>query len=207
MKFFRKWQNIAFLSFVVVAMGAIGSGLFYMIAWGGQSLPVAGQVPNFTATDINGKAVTLNNLDGKIRLVTWFYTQCTDACPITAYQMELIQNKLEQQGTFGKKVVLVSMTLDPQHDTIPVLKKWSADFHANYNGWYFLHATPQVTLNVLKQSGIQVKQTSPGVLDHLVKTELIDQNGNIRATYTTAKLNVDQVVNDINNLISRENAC
>lgn len=206
MAFFRKWQNMAFFSFVVAAVVAIGGGLYYMMAWGGQSLPVAGQAPNFTATDVTGKQVSLNKLDGKIRLVTWFYTNCTDACPITAYQMELIQNKLEQQGTFGKKVVLVSMTLDPKRDTIPVLQKWSSEFHANYTGWYFLRATPLETLNVLKESGIQVKETNPGTLDHLLKTELIDQNGNIRATYTTAKLDVNQVVHDINNLISRENA-
>ena len=203
-KFLRKWQNIAFLLFVVVFMAGIGGGVFYILDWGGHSLPVTGQVVNFTATDISGKQVSLNSLNGKVRLVTWFYTNCPDECPLTAAQMEQIQNKLEQQGEFGKDVVFVSMTLDPTRDTLPVIRSWSAHFHPNLQDWYFVRATPQETLKVLTQSGVKVQQASnPVYLDHILKTELIDQYGNIRVTYNTADLNVNQVVSDINNLISR----
>lgn len=180
-------------------------GISYIIHMGGSSLPVEGQAVNFTATNLNGKTVSLSSLNGKIRLVTWFYTHCPDECPLTAFQMSQIQNQLETETQFGSKVAFISITIDPKRDTLPVIRKWADQFHPNFKDWYFLRATPQQTAQILSAYGVGLKQAANSeYIEHIVKTELIDQSGNVRVTYPSANLNVPGVLADIHNLISRE---
>ncbi|MDQ0188629.1 SCO family protein [Alicyclobacillus cycloheptanicus] len=190
-----------------VLIVAVIGGIWYMLRAGGGSLPVEGQAPNFSAQDVSlNKTVSMQSLSGKIVLITWYYTHCTDECPLTMYRFEQIQQQLEKQGTFGKNVILVAMTLDPTRDTPPVIRQYANHFHANANGWYFLRANPAQTIQILNAWGIKVKpSTDKEFIEHTSKTDLIDQNGNIRAEYNTANLNPNQVVHDVNSLVSRTN--
>lgn len=189
----------------VLVIGIVGS-IVYIIRAGGGSLPVSGQAPNFSAEDIHGTTVSMKDLNGKLVLITWYYTHCTDECPLTMYRFEQIQNQLEQQGDFGKKVVLVAVTLDPARDTIPVIRQYAAHYHANLNGWYFLRANPAQTVQILHKWGIQVKpSTDKEFIEHTSKTDLLDQSGNIRASYNTANLDTKTVLSNINSLIARMN--
>jgi len=185
---------------IVAVIGAI----VYMFRLGSGSLPVAGQAPQFSAQNVNGKTVSMSDLNGKIVLVTWYYTHCTDECPLTMFRFEQIQNQLEKQGEFGKNVVLLAITLDPTRDTVPVIKQYANHYNANFSGWYFLRANPNQTATILKKWGIQVQQNqNQEFIEHTLKTDLIDQNGNIRATYNTANLNTNKVLSNIHSLVQR----
>ncbi|MCL6442226.1 MAG: SCO family protein [Alicyclobacillus sp.] len=198
--------HVAFYTMIVLlAIGIVGC-ITYIVRAGGNSLPVSGQAPNFSAKDITGKTISTQILHGKLVLITWYYTHCVDECPLTMYRFEQVQNQLEKQGIFGKKVVLVAITLDPARDTVPVIRQYAAHFHANLNGWYFLRTSPAETINLLNKWGIKVKpNTDKEFIEHTSKTELIDQNGNIRATYNTANLDVNTVLSDIHSLVARMN--
>lgn len=176
-----------------------------MFREGANSLPVAGQAANFTAQNVNGQTVSLNNLNGKIVLMTWYYTHCTDECPLTMYRFSQVQKQLERQGVFGKKVVLIAMTLDPTRDTMPVLRQYGQHFGADFSGWYFLRTSETNTLQILNAWGIQAKpSTDKEFIEHTSKTVLIDQNGNIRKEYNTANLDPKQITSDIDSLLRRE---
>lgn len=198
----KVWRNALFFGATSVLSLGVVAGLWYMIAKGGSALPTLGQAPNFTAVNVNGQPVSFQNLNGKVRVVTWFYTHCPDVCPMTAVQLSEVQQQLEQKGQFGKDVVIVSINIDPTRDTLPVIKQWSSLFHPDYNGWYFLRATPAQTPAILKAWGIYVGKSSdnPELLTHTAQTELIDQNGNIRKIYGN-NLDPNQVVSDIENLL------
>ena len=200
----KRWRRWTYGGIMAILGIGITGGLLYMVVRGGGSLPVTGQAPGMSGTDLAGKTVSISQLDGKVRLVTWFYTHCPDECPLTAYQMKTLQQQLEQRGQFGTKVAFVSMTLDPRRDTLPVIRKWAGHFDANPAGWYFLRAEPADTTAILQNWGVGKKaSTNPEFIEHVVKTELIDQNGNIRKVYPTANLNTTEVMNDIQNLVSR----
>lgn len=199
-----KPSTIAFTAIVTVLVLGIVGGLLYMVRRGGSALPVAGQAPNFTLTNLNGQPVSMQSLNGKVRLVTFFYTHCPDECPLTAFQMEQVQNQLKQQGLFGSKVDFISISIDPVGDTPTLIRNFADHAHADFNGWYFLRGNEATTTQVLNGWGIQVKQgTSPGQIEHVIKTELVDEHGNIRKVYTSTQLPVKQVVADIHNLLSR----
>jgi protein SCO1/2 len=201
----RRWWNYTFVFVVtILGLGVVG-GVVYMIRAAGGTLPVDGQAPNFTATNVDGKAVSLSALDGKIRLVTWFYTHCPDVCPLTAHRLQQIQERLQAEGVFAKKVDIVSLDLDPESDSLRDVRVWSSHFNPDYQGWYFLRTSPEKTKRILKQWGIERKLIPGSVyVSHTIKTVLVDEDGNIRKTYNSADLDVDQVVADVNSLLDRE---
>ncbi len=202
----KKWFNTLFYGIAAVVVCVVIGGIVYMFRAGASSLPEGGQAPSFTAYNLSDKPVALNQLNGKVVVMTWFYTHCTDECPLTMYRFEELQNKLKQQGTFGKDVVLVAVTLDPKRDTTPVLQAYAAHYHADSRGSYFLRDNPTETAKILESYGIQEKQLpDTEAIEHTIKTEIIDQNGNIRKTYNTANLNPDQMLSDINSLLARKN--
>lgn len=197
-------RQFALFSVMIIGIILVIALIIYTLYEGGSSLPVLGQATNFRATNITGKKISFSDTTGKIRLVTWFYTNCPDECPLTAYRMEQIQDTLETANEFGKQVDFISVTFDPKRDTIPVLKTWSGHYHANYDGWYFLRPALSSLPGILQSWGVKAKKTDTEYIEHVLKTELIDQNGNIRKEYNTADLNVNEIVSDINNLLSRE---
>lgn len=200
----RKWWNLTFYGTISVIGLAVVGGLIYMWRQATGTLPVAGQAPAFTATNINGQSVSLSNLQGKVVLMTWYYTHCTDECPLTMYRFEQVQQQLEKQGVFGKQVVLIAMTLDPNRDTVPVIRQYGAHFNANYAGWYFLRTNEMQTLKILNAWGIQAKpSTNKEFIEHTSKTVLIDEYGNIRAEYNTANLDPNTVTSNIDSLVSQ----
>lgn len=202
----RGWQGWFYPLAVLLALVVVGE-IAYMFRTGEESLPVTGRAADFAAQDVyTGRTVSLRGLEGKIVLLTWYYTHCTDECPLTMYRFYQIQQKLRAQGLFGRQAVLVALTLDPGRDTPAVIRQYGNHFHDDPAGWYFLRATPAQTIRILGAWGVSVKpSTDKEFIEHTTKTVLIDQNGNVRATYPTANLNPSQVVSDIRGLVARAN--
>ncbi len=171
-----------------------------------QKLPHDGKAPNFTATNINGKKVTFSNLNGKIRMVTFFYTHCTGPCPILAGQWAIVQNYLKKEGVFGKQVDFVSVTLDATHDTVPVIKKWAENFNPDLKGWYFLRPNPAQEPQILKAWQIQktIVDAKTDLISHTILTDIVDKNGNIRDMLAGPQPSINTIENDINSLLAEE---
>jgi len=201
MPILRKYWFVATITiFITAILGGIG----YMFWYGASSLPVISRAPEFTLTNVlTNQPVTLRSLDSKVKLVTFLYTRCPDECPTTAFHMQQLQNQLKKMGLFGSKVVFLSITFDPTHDTSPVLKQYANQFHADPIGWYWLRSDEPTTLSILRQFGVTVKKPSNEIFEHQLKTELLDQSGNVRKIYSTANLDQNEVIGDIQNLISR----
>jgi protein SCO1/2 len=72
---------------------------------------------------------------GKVLLIQWMFTQCTRSCPLATPKLLRIQRRLEQR--LGNKVRLVSISVDPEHDTPAALKTYATRFRAPRN-WLLL---------------------------------------------------------------------
>src|SRR5690349_7328443 len=70
--------------------------------------------PKFTLTDQNGKQVSLADLHGHPVVLTFFYTHCTDECPLTASKF---QSVLKSSGSQFNNVRWVAVSTDPVGDT------------------------------------------------------------------------------------------
>jgi protein SCO1 len=74
-------------------------------------------------------------LKDKIVLISFFFTECKDACPLINSRLAEVQELLGDR--LGKDILLVSMTVDPDKDRPSVLKSYAQRFAAR-PGWLFL---------------------------------------------------------------------
>src|SRR5436189_685611 len=79
--------------------------------------------PDFHLTDQNGAAVSLANLQGKAVVLTFFFTNCPDACPRTA---ETFRQAADQLGADAGRVAFVAVSLDPEGDTPQAIQDFLA---------------------------------------------------------------------------------
>jgi len=100
----------------------------------------AGYFPNVELTTQDGKVVHFYDdlIKGKIVALDLIYTTCQYACPLETARLVQVQKLLGDR--MGKDVFFYSITIDPAHDTPPVLKAYAEKFGAG-PGWLFLTGT------------------------------------------------------------------
>ena len=83
-------------------------------------------------------------------LINFFFTQCTDSCPTQSVRLEEVQTLLRANPR--PRVRLVSVSVDPAHDSPAALAAYAATWHAG-NDWTFLTGSPQIVNDVLRRLG------------------------------------------------------
>jgi len=101
-------------------------------AW--HSTDMSGTLPplSFTMTRASdGKVVTAADFKGKIVLLYFGYTFCPDVCPATLLN---ITSMLKTLGDKADDVRVLFVTVDPNRDTLPVLKQYTQSFAPEVDG-------------------------------------------------------------------------
>lgn len=147
-----------------------------------KPLPILGQIPEFQLTAETGQTFDSRVLDGHIWIADFFYTTCTGPCPMMNSQMHLLQT--QTAGEFPD-VRLVSFTVDPQHDTPPVLAEYSKHFKPDPARWTFLTGQ-QSKLNEIGLNGFKLNGVD-GSLGHSTRFTLVDRQRRIRGYYITGE--------------------
>ena len=129
---------------------------------GNQDRPVTGVVgnliqhsspaPDFTLTDQNGVTFHMADMKGKVVLMSFIYTHCTDICPFIALKVKDAYNLL---GDDSANVVFVAVTTDPKRDIPQVTSAYSKELGL-LNVWHFVSGTPKAVQAVWFSYGIGV---------------------------------------------------
>ncbi|MBV9504286.1 MAG: SCO family protein [Acidobacteriia bacterium] len=144
-----------------------------------RPLPEFGQVPDFELTSQTGQTVNRQMLQGHVWVADFIFTTCPGPCPRMSSQMREVQS-----ATAGSPdVKLVSFTVDPEHDTPPVLAAYGKHFLAQPDRWFFLTGS-QAALNALGRDGFKLNPVD-GTLDHSTRFVLVDQAYRIRGYYAS----------------------
>jgi protein SCO1/2 len=120
--------------------------------------PSTGQTPghkyfgDVKLVDQNGRELSFYTdlLQGRTVIINVMFATCTGACPVMSGTLEKIQNHLGDR--LGKDVRLLSISIDPVHDTPARLKEYAERFHAR-PGWYFLTGPKENVEAVLRKLG------------------------------------------------------
>src|SRR5258707_13844237 len=116
--------------------------LTLLLAIGGCNREVAGDypaandndgLPAISLLDQHGSAVSLASLKGKPVLVDFIYTSSASTCPMLTAKMAAIAHQLGP--ALGAGVTIVSIALDPEHDTPPGLVKYPKSHDADGPCW------------------------------------------------------------------------
>jgi len=141
------------------------------------SFPEPVPAPDFALIDQDGNTMQLSSLRGKVVLLDFIYTSCPGPCPLLSRKFSQFQKTLGER--VGKEVVLLSITVDPQHDTPAVLKEYARRYQADTTGWKFLTGSTQAIITVAYQYGADYYGEPGKEINHLVATYIIDQAGNM----------------------------
>lgn len=74
-------------------------------------------------------------IKGKLVVIQFMFTNCERFCPMVTPNLVKVQEELQKRAP--GEVSLVSITVDPQHDTPDALKAYAQKFHIQ-QGWQFL---------------------------------------------------------------------
>jgi protein SCO1/2 len=156
-------------------------------------------VPDFTLTDQSRRAIRLSDLRGKVVAINFIYTRCPlpDVCPRLSANFAAIARRY--QSVLGRELVLLSITIDPRHDTPEVLadyaKRWSADPAT----WHFLTGTPESINTAAGVFGL-VYWPEEGSLTHTSETAILSRDGHLAAIVEGSSYRIEQ----LSNLVAHE---
>jgi cytochrome oxidase Cu insertion factor (SCO1/SenC/PrrC family) len=118
----------------------------------GNLLQRASPAADFTLTDQHGDAFHMADARGKVVLMTFIYTHCTDICPFLAIKVKKAHDLL---GADADKVVIVAVTTDPQRDTQKVTAAYSRELGL-FDAWHFVGGPTEAVQRVWAEYGIGV---------------------------------------------------
>lgn len=137
-------------------------------------VPDGGLLETFALTDRSGKQVRSQDFDGKVQVVSFFFSSCPSVCRQQNRQVETLVKEFGPQG-----VKFVSITCDPDTDTPPVLAEYARQFHSPGDQWYFLTGE----LNYLRRVGAEIYMLPVDKQVHSEKLIVVDRWGKIRGRY------------------------
>jgi len=174
-------------------------------AW--NSTEISGAFPplEFTLTRASdGKTVTAADFKGKIALLYFGYTMCPDACPTTLLNLS---EMLKPLGKQADDVRILFVTVDPNRDTLPVLKQYTEAFGPQVVG---LRGTPDELATLAKRyrASYSVEPAAnghDGEVTHSSALFVFDRQGEVKLLFSglsLAKANTAPQIADLRELVT-----
>ncbi|MFN8246154.1 MAG: SCO family protein [Ferruginibacter sp.] len=129
-----------------------------------------------------GKQVSLDDAKNKVLLFNFFFTRCPSICPGLTKNMK----KLQQSFVKNPEIVqFISISVDPEHDSFPALRKFADRFGVNHDSWWFVTGDKKdiydFALTELKASIADVNVDTAFI--HTENFFLVDSNRVVRGWY------------------------
>jgi protein SCO1/2 len=161
-------------------------------------------VGDFSFTNQNGKIITQKDYEGKIYVADFFFTTCQTICPMMTDNMVDVQKAILN----NPKVMLLSHSVLPDQDSVPVLKKYALEKGVVDCKWNLVTGAKKEIYGIARKSYLAVKTSSTSEMYDMVHTEnfvLVDTKKRIRGFYDgTKKEEIQRLIKDINFLCSEE---
>lgn len=169
------------------------------------------KIADFAFTNQNGKTITQKDYDGKIYVADFFFTTCPTICPIMTDNLTWLQEQIKNDP----KVMILSHSVTPDIDSVPVLKAYAQKKGVIDSKWNMVTGKKEDIYYIARKSYLAVKTTTSKELYDMVHTEnfiLVDGKGRIRGFYNGTNLdkdvegekNVKQLLEDIKWLSANE---
>ncbi len=153
-------------------------------------------VGDFNLVNQDGKSISQKDLDGKIYVANFFFANCKSVCPQMNENVRRIQEKFK--GIHDIRIV--SYTVDPENDSVPVLAEYARKMGADNSQWWFLTG-PKDSIYTLARTGYLLpaaQRVAEGDFFHSQDLLLIDKEKHIRGIYDgTETYEVDTLMDEI----------
>lgn len=143
-----------------------------------ERLRVAIESPQFELEDHTGESLTLEELQGRVVLVTAIYASCGASCPIILTELRRVTEQLSDEDR--EDLVVLGITLDPENDGAEELTALAERHRVEAPLYRLLHGDSVEVNRVLDEfSFARVPDEERGEIDHANLFVLIDRQGKI----------------------------
>lgn len=168
-----------------------------------RSIISYGKVPQFELINQEGRRFGFAQLKGKIWIADFIFTMCPGPCPMISSRMSELQKPLENTD-----VHLVSVSVDPEHDTPEILRGYAKKLQAQPQRWDFLTGSKEAIYD-LSRNGFKLaiadSSAEAGTPVHSTRMILVDRRGEIRGYYDAlAPDAVTKLLADTNHLLREQ---
>ncbi|RKU32080.1 SCO family protein [Candidatus Poribacteria bacterium] len=186
----------------VIILGIAGITLWSTVNSNVESpepAPLA-SVPNFSLTNQQGMSFGISDLDGKLWVADFIFTNCPTICPDMTQKMAELQAEIE-----NNKVIFVSITVDPERDTPKVLSQYALENGAEQDRWQFLTGDKDQIYKLANNGFKLAAAYHEGVFPHSTKFVVIKPDRTIHDYYDSrSKAAMQKIRKDIKQLLKNE---
>jgi protein SCO1/2 len=154
-------------------------------------------IPPFKFINQKGDTVTEKDFQDKIYVANFFFTTCPSICPRMMFQMERVNAVTQKTPGF----VIISHTVNPAHDSVPVLAEYAKLIHADPKKWMLVTGTKKDIYDIAIDGyklGVGEDARAPGGFLHSEMMVLVDVDKRIRGYYDgTDSSQVNKLMHDI----------
>lgn len=162
------------------------------------------KIADFSFVNQNGKTITQKDYDGKIYVADFFFTTCGSICPKMTTNLVEVQKAIKN----NPKVMLLSHTVTPEIDSVPVLKAYALKNGVDDSKWNLVTGEKKDIYTMARKSYLAVKLGKPDELYDMVHTEnfvLVDTKRRVRGFYDgTNPDDIKRLIEDINWLSTQQ---
>ncbi len=137
-------------------------------------IEVGATMPPTSFVDQRGARFAFQDLRGQTTVVGFIYTRCTDTCPVITQKFGVLDRMLGS-GPYQ----LVEVSIDPSHDTLPVVRAYAQKFGATSSRWRILTGEPHAVESFVRSSGISVIDNGKEDLIHNARLLIVDPHGRL----------------------------
>lgn len=202
-----KKRSLSFTTILIVLFGlCMAGGVLVWQTWrasqitGNERVPIGGP---FTLVDQDGNTVTEKTWPGQHLLVYFGYTYCPDVCPGDLQTLSLALQQLEKDNPgAAAKVQPLFITIDPERDTVAVIKEYVTLFHPRLVGLTGTVAQVDAAKKSYRVYAVKREDESASdyLMDHTALVYLISPEGHYEAHFTSST-SADEMARRIGELV------
>ena len=160
------------------------------------------KAPDFVLTNQDNQRFDSTRLRGKVIVVNFIFTTCTDVCPLFTANLVQLQRNLSRR--YGGELFFVSVTTDPEVDSANVLKAYAQRHGADFKNWAFLTGSAAQLKEVWNGFAVRVIPKGRGLVQHTSLTTVIDRQGIRRINYLGEKWQLQDLERDLLTLLDKK---
>lgn len=160
-------------------------------------------LPDVALTNQDAKPIKLSNFKGRAVAVTFIYTRCPipEYCIRMSLLFSAIEKSLQRDHSMNGRWHLVTATFDLKNDTPKVLKEYAKLYHADFSDWDFVTMSERDLHSLLDGLDLMATPGEGGLIDHTLRTILIDKNGNVVKIIKGNEWTADEVTAEMKKLV------
>ena len=199
-------KSLQYLVFFAILIGGFYFAMIRLTDFEEVKLPVLSTVQPFKFTKQDSTQVTQKEIAGRVYVAEYFFTTCKGICPKMNKNMKEIYDRFKTDSSF----MIISHTVNPDTDSLPVLQHYADSLGANPANWWFVTGSKEELYKSARESYLldDPKNSTKNIDEQFLHTQffaLVDRQGRVRGIYDGIKKEeVTEMVQDIEKLIREQ---